>query len=30
MPFITIVRNPDIQFGTNPVTQYTIPQKQKI
>ena len=26
MPFITIVRNPDIQFGTNPVTQYTIPQ----
>ena len=29
MPFVTIVRNPDIQFGTNPVTQYTIPQKQR-
>ncbi len=29
MPFITIVRNPDIQFGTNPVTQYTIPQKRR-
>ena len=29
MPFVTIVRQPDIQFGTNPVTQYTIPQKQR-
>jgi len=29
IPFVTIVRQPDIQFGTNPVTQYTIPQKQR-
>ena len=29
MPFVSIVRQPDIQFGTNPVTQYTIPQKQR-
>ena len=29
IPFVTIVRHPDIQFGTNPVTQYTIPQKQR-
>tara|TARA_R110000803_G_scaffold47825_9_gene99660 strand:- start:21265 stop:22386 length:1122 start_codon:yes stop_codon:yes gene_type:complete len=29
MPFITIVRNPDVQFGTNPVTQYTIPGNRR-
>jgi hypothetical protein len=27
-PFITVVRNPDVKFGTNPSLQYTIPNRK--
>lgn len=28
-PFITVVRNPEVKFGTNPSTQYTIPNRKQ-
>lgn len=28
-PFITVVRNPDVKFGTNPSLQYTIPNRKQ-
>jgi len=27
-PFITVVRNPDVKYGTNPSLQYTIPNRK--
>ncbi len=28
-PFITVVRNPEVKFGTNPSLQYTIPNRKQ-
>lgn len=28
-PFITVVRNPDVKYGTNPALQYTIPNRKE-
>ena len=28
-PFITVVRNPDVKYGTNPSLQYTIPNRKE-
>lgn len=28
-PFITVVRNPDVKYGTNPSLQYTIPNRKQ-
>ena len=29
LPFIVVVRNPDVQYGTNPALQYTIPDRKQ-
>ena len=29
LPFIVVVRNPDVQYGTNPALQYTIPNRKQ-
>lgn len=29
LPFITVVRQPEVKFGTNPSTQYTIPNRKQ-
>lgn len=28
-PFVTLVRNPEVKYGTNPSTQYTIPNRKQ-
>ena len=28
LPFVCVVRRPDVQFGTNPSLQYTIPNRK--
>tara|TARA_R100001509_G_scaffold154671_1_gene116473 strand:+ start:306 stop:1379 length:1074 start_codon:yes stop_codon:yes gene_type:complete len=29
LPFIVVVRNPDVQYGSNPALQYTIPDRKQ-
>ena len=29
LPFITVVRSPEVKYGTNPSTQYTIPNRKQ-
>jgi|TARA_R110000823_G_scaffold261185_1_gene381882 hypothetical protein len=29
LPFIVVVRNPEVQYGTNPALQYTIPDRKQ-
>jgi len=29
LPFVVVVRNPDVQYGTNPALQYTIPDRKQ-
>lgn len=29
LPFITVVRSPEVRYGTNPSTQYTIPNRKQ-
>ena len=29
LPFITVVRQPEVKYGTNPSTQYTIPNRKQ-
>ena len=30
LPFIVVVRKPDVQYGTNPSLQYTIPNRKQV
>ena len=29
LPFIVVVRNPDVQYGSNPALNYTIPDRKQ-
>ena len=29
LPFIVVIRNPDVQYGSNPSLQYTIPDRKQ-